>query len=35
MKTLFNPNDWLGRHPGVCLVLLGILLVVEGALVHA
>lgn len=35
MKTLFNPNDWLGRHPAVCLVLIAVLVLIEGALTHA
>jgi hypothetical protein len=35
MRALFNPNDWLGRHPGVCLALAFILLLVEGVLTHA
>jgi hypothetical protein len=35
MRRLLNPNDWLGRHPGVCLLLLMIAVFVEGALIHA
>lgn len=35
MKTLLNPNDWLGRHPSVCLALIGVLLLIEGALAYA
>jgi hypothetical protein len=34
MRILFNPNDWLGRHQGVCLALLAVLLFIEGALTH-
>lgn len=35
MKHLLNPNDWLGRHPAVCLVLIGVLVLAQGALAHA
>lgn len=30
MRILFNPNDWLGRHQGVCLVLILALLIAQG-----
>jgi hypothetical protein len=26
MACLFNPDDWLARHPGCCLSLLGALI---------
>lgn len=29
---LFGPNDWLGRHPGVCLFLIAVCIVVGGSL---
>ncbi len=32
MNWFFNPNDWLGRRPGVCLVLLILLICVVGAI---
>lgn len=32
MNWFFNPNDWLGRHPRVCLVLLMVLLLLVGAI---
>lgn len=32
MRTLFNPDDWLGRRPGLCLVLLAITILVGGAI---
>lgn len=32
MRTLFNPNDWLGQHQGVCLVLLAAVVLIGGAL---
>jgi hypothetical protein len=35
MRRLLGPNDWLGRHPAVCLVLVAVLLLIEGALTHA
>jgi hypothetical protein len=35
MRRLFNPNDWLARHPRTCLVLIVVLLLIEGALTHA
>lgn len=25
MDQIFNPDDWLARHPGLCLFLLGAL----------
>lgn len=31
MNWLFNPDDWLGRHPGVCLVLIVLLLALVGS----
>lgn len=35
MRFLFNPDDWLGRHQGVCLFLTFLLVLAEGALSHA
>jgi hypothetical protein len=32
MRTLFNPNDWLGRHQGVCLVLVAVTVLIGGSL---
>jgi hypothetical protein len=32
MSRLFNPDDWFGRHQGITLVLLALLLIVAGAL---
>lgn len=32
MNWFFNPNDWLGRHPRVCLLLLAALVVLAGAI---
>jgi hypothetical protein len=25
MDRILNPDDWLARHPGICLMLLGAL----------
>jgi hypothetical protein len=30
MRIFFNPNDWLGQHEGVCLVLLAITVLIGG-----
>lgn len=35
MRALLNPDDWLGRRPALCLTLVFVLLLVEGALTHA
>lgn len=32
MNILLNPEDWLGRHPGVCLVVIGMLALLVTAL---
>jgi hypothetical protein len=32
MRRLLGPNDWLGRHQGVCLVLLASTLLIVGSL---
>ena len=29
---LFKPADWLGRHQGVCLVLVAVVVVIGGSL---
>lgn len=31
MRILFGPDDWLGRHPGVCLAAMAGLLLIAGA----
>lgn len=35
MRFLFNPYDYLGRHPGLCLFLMLVLLLIEGMVEHA
>jgi hypothetical protein len=35
MRILLNPDDFLGRHPVLCLALLFLLLLIEGVLIHA
>jgi hypothetical protein len=35
MRFLLSPDDWLARHPALCLSLIFALLLVEGALTHA
>lgn len=32
MRLIFNQDDWFGRHPDLCLVLAGTLILVESAL---
>jgi len=32
MNWFLNPDDWLGRHPRVCLVLLLLLILLAGAI---
>jgi hypothetical protein len=32
MRVLFNPNDWLGWHEGVCLALLAVVVLIGGSL---
>jgi hypothetical protein len=32
MHALFNPNDWLGQHQGVCLVLIAVTVLIGGSL---
>lgn len=32
MNCILNPDDWLGRHPRVCLLLLTVLIVLAGVL---
>lgn len=32
MRTLFCTDDWLGRHPNVCLILLAVGICLAGAL---
>lgn len=32
MSWFFNPNDWLGRHPGICLMLILFLIGLAGAI---
>lgn len=31
MNWFFNPDDWLGRHPRVCLVLVFLLILLAGS----
>lgn len=31
MNWFFNPNDWFGRHPRVCLLLIVVLIGLAGA----
>jgi hypothetical protein len=31
MNWLLNPDDWFGRRPGVCLVIVLLLILVAGA----
>lgn len=31
MTALFNPNDWLGRHPNTCLAMIAVLICVARA----
>jgi len=32
MSWILNPDDWLGRHPRACLVLLAVLIALSGAI---
>lgn len=32
MRLLFNPDDWLGRHQGACLLLLAAMVLAGGSL---
>jgi hypothetical protein len=32
MKQILDPDDWLGRHENVCLLLIAVLVVVGGSL---
>jgi hypothetical protein len=32
MRFLFNPDDWLGRHENICLLLVAVLVVIGGSL---
>jgi len=32
MSWLFNPDDWLGRRPGVCLAVLALLILLASAI---
>lgn len=32
MSIFLNPNDWLGRHPAICLVVIGALTFLVAAL---
>lgn len=31
MRFLFNPNDWLARHQGICLFLLAVCVIIGGS----
>lgn len=32
MRVFFNPNDWLGQHQAMCLLLLALTILIAGAL---
>lgn len=32
MRFLLGPDDWLGRHQGMCLVLLAVVILAGGSL---
>lgn len=32
MSWIFNTDDWLGRHPRACLLLLVVLIALAGAI---
>jgi hypothetical protein len=32
MPLLLNPDDWLGRHQGVCLLVVAALVVIGGSI---
>lgn len=32
MRVLFNPNDWLARHQGLCVALVLVGIVIGGSL---
>ena len=32
MSWILNPNDWLGRHPRACLMMLAVLIGLAGAI---
>lgn len=32
MNWFFNPDDWLGRHPHVCLALVFLLILLVGSI---
>lgn len=32
MSWILNPDDWLGRHPRVCLLLVAALIVLAGVI---
>jgi|GEM_PF-7079690 len=34
MRILLNPNDWLGRHQGVCLVCILVLALIVDAVME-
>jgi len=34
IKVLLNPNDWLGRHQGVCIVCIFVLVCLVDAVME-
>lgn len=32
MRVLFCPDDWLGRHPHLCMAVLGLLICIVGGI---
>jgi len=32
MSWIFNPDDWLGRHPRVCMLIVACLVGLAGAI---
>lgn len=32
MDAFFNPDDWFGRHPNACLVLIAVAILIGGAI---
>lgn len=35
MRTLLNPDDWLGRHQGLCVALLVLLIAAADSIAAA
>jgi len=32
MSWIFNPDDWLGRHPHVCMLIVALLVGLAGSI---